>query len=239
MQRGSGAQVRNRFRIFLLEFAMLDRYYGFVAVRESAVPVRSVDQFRADAGAHFEAFGAELDAAYAEFLQETRGIAPRLEARTKAGIIRDLAARRMREFCDRTKGAEFIRKGNLGVIGLANNWVLRLKKVADGFKVAVSPTGASEEYNRNEVPASLDAALLPEPPATCLYLAWAVPENAPHRIEKYVVCNNGFGAVAWVLPLDDFSLPPAEQLPFGKPDDPEPGRGRVRIKADRKRKANG
>lgn len=202
------------------------------------MPVRNVDQFKADAGSHFADFAAELDAAYAEFLEKTRDIAPRLETRTKAGIVRDLAARRMREFCDRTKSAEFIRRGNLGVIGLANNWVLRLKKVADGFKVAVSPTRASEQYNRNEVPASLDGVLLAEPPATCLYLAWAVPENAPHRIEKYVICNNGFGAVAWVFPLDEFSPPPAEQLPFGKPSEPDPGERRVRIKADRKRKAN-
>lgn len=217
----------------------MDGYHGFVAVRESAVPVRDVEQFKADAGTHFAAFVAELDAAYAEFLEQTRGIAPRLETRTKASIVRDLAARRMREFCDRTKGAEFIRRGNLGVIGLANNWVLRLKKVADGFKVAVSPTGASEAYNRNEVPASLDSALLPNPPATCLYLGWAVPENAPHRIEKYVICNNAFGAVAWVLPLDEFSPPPAEQLPFGKPSESDPGERRVRIKANRKQKANG
>ncbi len=202
------------------------------------MPVRSVDQFKADVGAHFADFVVELDAACAEFLEKTRDIAPRLETRTKAGIVRDLAARRMLEFCGRTKGAEFIRRGNLGVIGLANNWVLRLKKVADGFKVAVSPTGASEQYNRNELPASLNGTLLAEPPATCLYLAWAVPENAPHRIEKYVICNNGFGAVAWVLPLDEFSPPPAEQLPFGKPSEPDPGERRVRIKTDRKRKAN-
>ncbi len=203
------------------------------------MPVRSVDQFKADAAAHFAAIVAELDAAYSEFSEKLHDMAPRLEPGTKAGIVRDLAARRMREFCGRTKGAEFIRKGNLGVVGLENNWVLRLKKVANGFKVAVSPTGASQDYNRNEVPASLDGALLPEPPATCLYLGWAVPENAPHRIEKYVICDDGFGAVAWVLPLDEFSPPPAEQLPLGKPDEPDPGERRVRIKADRKRKANG
>jgi hypothetical protein len=217
---------------------MVTGYRGFVPVRESAVPVRSLDQFKAHAGIHLAAFVAELDAAYAEFLERTRDMAPRLETGTKAGIVRDLAARRMREFCDRTKGAEFIRKGNLGVVGLENNWIVRLKKVANGFKVAVSPTGASAAYNRNEVPVSLDGALLPVPPATCLYLGWAVPENAPHRIQKYIICNNGFGAVDWVLPLDEYSPPPAETLPFDKPIEPEPGERRVRVRADRKRKAN-
>lgn len=223
----------------MLDFAMLGGHGGVVAVRENTVPVRSVDQFRADAGTHFADFVAELDAAYAEFLEKTRDIAPRLETGTKASIIRDLAARRMREFCDRTKGAEFIRRGNLGVIGLANNWILRFKKVADGFKVAVSPTGASDQYNRNEVPASLGEVLLTEPPATCLYLAWAVPENAPHHIEKYIICNNGFGAVAWVIPLDEFSPPPPNRLPLDEPSEPGPDERRVRIKPDRKRKANG
>ncbi|MBV9735663.1 MAG: hypothetical protein JO209_07110 [Acidisphaera sp.] len=203
------------------------------------MPVRSHNEFLADFKTHLHIFVDELDAAYAEYREKTRELAPKLESRTKAGIIRDLAARRMREVCEKTKGAQFIRRGNLGVVGWVNNWILRPKKLADGFKVAVSPTSASRAYNRNEVPASLSGALLSEPPATCLYLGWIIPENAPERIAKYVVCNNQFGEIAWVHPLDEDSPPPAQRLPIERPPQPGDDTRRVRVRVGAGRKANG
>ena len=200
---------------------------------------RTRDAFLTEFAPHLPVFADELDAAYVEYREKTRDLAHKLETGTKAGIIRDLAVRRMRELCDRTSGAHFIRRGNLGVVGWANNWLLRPKKLRDGFKVAVSPTTASAAYNRNELPASLVGILLSEPAATCLYLGWVIPENAPERIAKYVVCNNEFGEVAWVFPLDDHSPAPEMALDLGTPLQPDDGGRRVRVRADAKRKANG
>lgn len=200
---------------------------------ERKVAWRSLDDAEADLSQFYQSFVDELDAAFAEFREETRRIAPRLHPRTQAEIIRDLTVRRMREWCDRTGGAEFIAKGQLGVIGLVNNWIVRVKKMNLGFKVAVSPTEASEAYDRNEVPASIEG-LFQQPPATCLYLAWFVPENAPTRIGKFLICNDERGSRSWVRALDDGSVPPPAELDLGHPPLPpptppaEPRRVRVR-----------
>ncbi|MDR3532391.1 MAG: hypothetical protein P4L90_17795, partial [Rhodopila sp.] len=148
-----------------------------------------MDEAEADLAHFYQPIVDELDAAFAEFREETRRIAHRLHPRTQAGIIRDLTVRRMREWCDRTKGAAFITKGQLGVVGLSNNWVMRVKKMNMAFKVAVSRTNASEAFDRNEVPDSI-SDLFQESPATCIYLAWFVPENAPTRIGKFLICND-------------------------------------------------
>lgn len=169
-----------------------------------------------------------------------RRLLPKLEPRTQASMIRDVAVRRMVELCDRIPGAHFIRCGQLGVVGLSNNWVVRLKRLSRAFKVAVSPTGASRAYDRNEAPPFLQGILLQAPPATCIYLGWIVPENTPNRIEKYLVCNSHVGEVAWVIPLDSFSPGPQEQLfgPVTQPPGGDPPPRRVRVKEGARRKAN-
>ena len=143
---------------------------------------RSLDDAEVDLSRFYQPFVDELDAAFAEFREVTRQIAPRLHSRTQASIIRDRTVRRMREWCDRTSGAEFIVKGQLGVVGLVNNWVVRIKKMNRGFKVAVSRTEASEAYDRNEVPSAI-ANLFQDPPATCLYLYSVSMKTRNSRID--------------------------------------------------------
>lgn len=211
---------------------------GFGNFGVPAVPYRTLEQAMMDLPPFFEAFAAELDAAHAEFREKGRELLPRLGNSAKASCIRDIAVRRMIEMCDRVPGAHYIQKGQLGVIGLSNNWIVRIKKLR-GFSVSVSPTFASDDYNRNAVPKSLQGVLFQAPPATCIYLGWSIPENAPHMIEKYLVCNNSYAEVAWVIPLDSYSRPPAEDL-FGPSTPPPEGEPRrVRIKEGGRRKADG
>jgi hypothetical protein len=180
-----------------------------------------------------------MNAAFAEYLEETRRIAPRLHLRTQAAIYRDLTIRRMREWCDRTPGAEFISRGATGCDRPSNKWILRVKKMGPGFRVAVSPTTASEAYDRNEVPDSLGPDLFQEAPATCLYLSWFMPENAPTRIGKFLICNDEQGARSWVRALDEGSMPPPQEFNFGPPPPSPPDeRRRVRIRDERQRKTN-
>ena len=202
------------------------------------MPYRDIDQAKLDLTPFFAPFAAELDAAHAEFREKARDLLPKLEPRTQASMIRDVALRRMIEMCDREPGAQYIRKGQLGVIGLTNNWVVRIKKISLAFRVAVSKTNASYAYDINEVPASLQGVLLQAPPATCIYLGWAVPENAPHKIEKYLICNNPSGDLGWVIPLDIYSTAPPDQLFGPVPQLPGGEPKRVRIKEGGRRKAN-
>jgi len=203
------------------------------------MPFRPIDQATLDLQPYFEDIVRHMDEAHAFFLEEARKLAPHLGAGTKAAVIRDLIIRRMREFCEERAGAQLIKKGNLAVIGLLNNWVVRVKQLRGDFTVAVSPTGASHEYDRNEVPESLKGELPFEPPATCIYLGWTVPENAPERIEKFLVCNRQNGSVGWVIPLDDYSTPPPAALDLPDPSQPPPGEERrVRVRAERRRKSN-
>src|SRR5579872_6319089 len=181
-----------------------------------------MDEAEADLAVYYPSLVEELDAALAEFREETRRIAPRLHARTQAGIIRDLTVRRMREWCDRTQGATFISRGQLSVVGLQNNWVVRVKRVRGDFKVAVSRTQASEAYDRNEVPLSIASDFLEEPEATCLYLGWFIPENAPTRMGKFIICNDGAGYRSWVRALDDAPPSPNPGLDLGYPQLPPP-----------------
>jgi hypothetical protein len=208
---------------------------------ECPVAWRSIDAAETDLASFHSSLVQEMDSAFAEFLEVTRPIAPRLTASTKASIYRDLAVRRMREWCDRTPGAEFISRGQLGVVGLSNNWLIRIKKMRAGFKVAVSPTNASEAYDQNDVPQSIARWLLEEPPATCLYLAWFLPENAPTRVGKFLICNDEEGLRSWVRALDDGSDPPAPNLdliPLAPPPTPPDQPRRVRVRGERERKTN-
>jgi hypothetical protein len=199
---------------------------------------RSGDDARRDFGPHFSALARVLDDSYDEFLEKTREFAHKLENGTKASIIRDFSVRRLREYCDSATGAHFFKKGNLSLIGFNNNWVVRIKQLRNGFKVAVSPTDSSRAYDRNELPTSMESLLPNVPPATCLYLGWTVPENAPSRVEKFLVCNNEFRELDWALPLDaDGDMPP-ERLPLPEPPEPPAERSRVRVKNEKKRRAN-
>ena len=200
--------------------------------------IRTADQANADLKHHLEPLGQLMDAAHEEFQRECRGIAAKLDMRSRASIYRDLIIRNLRDYCDVTTGATTIRKGQLVLVGLDNKWVLRVKRLGKGFGVAVSPTAASREYDANQLPVSV-ASLFPTDDApTCIYFGWSVSENAPGSISKYLVCNNEARQPLWAIPLGDSDAPPAvtADLPLA-PTAPEPAR-RVRVKVAAKRKVN-
>lgn len=202
---------------------------------------RPADQAMTDLSEYFTPLGKLIDAAHHEFIEQCREIAHKLEMRSRASIYRDLIVRKLREFCDETPGVTFISKRQLRIVGLKNNWIIRVKRLRSGFTVAVSPTIASRQYDANEVPDALVDLLPNNPPATCLYLGWSVPENAPSSILKFLVCNDERREFAWAIPLGS-DEPPApsvvEELPF-PPSGPDEGpRRRVRIRRAATRKAD-
>lgn len=200
--------------------------------------IRSADQANQDLADHLLPLGRLMDEAHEEFQRECRGLAHKLEMRTKASMYRDLIVRNLRDYCDVTAGATTIKKGQLVLVGINNRWVLRVKRLGKGFSVAVSPTAASRDYDGNQVPASI-ASLFPDDDLpTCIYFGWSVAENAPGSIAKYLVCNDSNRELLWTIPLGG-SLPPpsvTEELPLA-PVAPAPTH-RVRVKATAKRKVN-
>jgi hypothetical protein len=203
------------------------------------LPIRTADQARGDLAHHLAPLGALMDAAHQEFQAECRKIAHKLDSSSRASIYRDLIVRNLRGYCEETTGATTHKKGQLTLVGLENNWLLRVKKLRQGFAVSVSPTNASREYDANQVPASHQGVLPQMPPATCLYFGWNVAENAPGSINKFLVCNDERRQLAWAIPLDDFGIPPAttQDLPL-TPKAPTDEPRRVRVKASTARKAN-
>lgn len=202
--------------------------------------VRTLDQAKEDLALHLKPLGDLMDAAHAEFQRECRSIAHKLDARSRASIYRDLIVRNLREYCDEAAGATTLRKGQLTLIGLENNWLLRVKRLREGFAVAVSPTYASREYDANQVPASMIDLFPGSPGATCIYFGWSVAENAPGSISKFLVCNDENRRMAWALPLGDSESPPAitVDLPL-EPVVPAAEPRRVRLKVTPGRKING
>lgn len=202
------------------------------------MPVRTLEQAKIDLALHLKPLSDLMDRAHAEFQRECRGIAHKLDARSRASIYRDLIVRNLREFCDEAVGATTHRKGQLTLVGINNRWLLRVKRLRKGFTVAVSPTAASREFDANQVPeAAVD--LFPDAPAaTCIYFGWSVPENAPQTITKFLVCNDASRQVLWSLPLDDETPPTVvETLPLA-PVGPANPPSRIRVKAARKLSAN-
>ena len=201
------------------------------------MPIRTIDEARVDLATHIDGLGALLDAAHQEFREKCREIAPVLDMRSRASIYRDIIVKGLREYCDATSKATFLRRGQLCLAGLENKYVLRAKRLRNGFSVGVSKTVASETYDANEVPESVVDLLPADSVTTCLYLGWAVSENAPNEISKYLVCNDGDRHLAWAIPLggDDGSVA-VQELPLA----PTPAGDvpRVRVKGAPKRKAN-
>ena len=200
--------------------------------------IRSADEANSDLKDHLVPLGRLMDDAHEEFQRECRGLAHKLDVRSRASIYRDLIVRNLRDYCDATPGATTIKKGQLVLVGINNRWVLRVKRLGKGFGVAVSPTAASRQYDANQLPASV-ADLFPEEALpTCIYFGWSVAENAPGSISKYLVCNDANRALLWTIPLGEAGPSPAitEELPLA-PASPAPER-RVRVKASAKRKVN-
>ncbi|HKX78497.1 MAG TPA: hypothetical protein VJM34_08260 [Novosphingobium sp.] len=201
--------------------------------------IRSIDDASTEIGHHFAGLRALSREVQEQFRADCRGIAPFIQKRTRASIIRDIFMRKFRDFCDLTKGAHFHRKHQLELVGLESKWLLRVKQLASGFSVGVSPTHASEQYDANVMP-DYAADLFPDAPeATLLYLGWSVPENAPNRIDLYLVCNDHNRNVLWVIDLSDGDAGRGIQTPLPSEGDGDTGVGiRVRVKHN-EQKANG
>jgi hypothetical protein len=205
----------------------------------SRVPIRTAAQAEAEIGHHFEGLANLGREANAFFLSECRTIAPLMESRTRASLYRDIIVRKLRDYCDSTPGAHLHRKSQLTLVGLESRYALRVKRLAAGFSVGVSPTLASEEYDANKMP-DYAAELFPEAPeATLLYFGWSVPENAPTEFKMYLVCNDSQRNVLWAIALDD-GEDDGRGIPTPLPlDGEDEGVGiRVVVKAN-ERKANG
>ncbi len=168
-----------------------------------------------------------------------REIAPMLNTSTKASIYRQIFVRMLHDYCDATAGAHLHRKNQLVLVGLAGKYLLRVKKLRQGFYVGVSPTFASEHYDGNRLP-DYATDLYPEAPeATLLYLGWSIPENAPTEISLYLVCNDANREVLWVIPLSGGDDGRGITIPLPLEGDDDTGLGiRVRVKRD-EQKADG
>src|SRR5690606_4160586 len=117
-----------------------------------AVPIRSVEDAQAEIGHHFAGLAALGREAHTFFLEKCREVAPMMEPRTRASMYRDIIVRKLRDYCDVTDGAHLHRKNQLTLVGLESKYALRVKRLAVGFSVGVSPTYASEQYDANEMP---------------------------------------------------------------------------------------
>lgn len=202
------------------------------------MPIRSVEDAKAEIGHHFPGLVTLGREAHAFFMQECRAIAPLLESRSRAAIYRDIIVRKLRDYCDATSGAHLHRKNQLVLVGLESKYALRVKRLSVGFSVGVSPTRASEQYDANEMP-DYATSLFPEAPeATLLYLGWSVPENAPHLIDLYLVCNDSDRNVLWAISLSDGDDGRGIQQPLPIDSDDEDVAVRVLVKGG-DRKANG
>lgn len=139
----------------------------------------------------------------------------------------------MRCWADKTNGVQYSQVGNLKWFGFQNHWICRIKHIDDRYLVGVSPTDASDEYDRNKVPEAISRNLISSDPATMLYIGWQVTENAPASPAVSLVCNNANGEPEWIWPFSGQG--PGSQLVLPAPDepyDPPPGSG-VRVKVKR------
>jgi hypothetical protein len=112
------------------------------------MPVRPLDQAQLSIGPYVDDIVQIVHESHSHFVSVCGSILHSLEAGTKASVMRDLIIVRLRAWCDDTLGVHFFRQGNLCWIGFKNNWIARVKLLDDRFGVGVSPTGASDQYNR-------------------------------------------------------------------------------------------
>lgn len=197
------------------------------------MPVRPINEAQTVIGPYVNDVVLIIGSAHSDYISVFGSHLHILEARTKASIVRDFIVDKLRKWADKTDGVQFFKNGNLCWFGFQNNWILRVKLLDDCFFVSVSPTEASQTYNRNEIPDNIRDSLLDEEEATFCYLGWRTTENAPLRPDVAIVCNNVFGEPAWIWPLNGEAPPPAMALPSPQVngDGGDEGAKRIRIKA--------
>ena len=202
--------------------------------------IRTEAEARADLAKHLGPLDELFAAAHLRFREEARALAPTLNISTRASVYRDLILKQARAYADEGKnGAHLHKKDQLILLGLENKYLLRVKKLRKGFTVAVSPTEAAEHYDGQRLPDYASDLFTGCNDCTLLYLGWAIPENAPDQIARYLVCNDANRDPLWAIPLGE-ERPPAsvdEQLPMEGGSGEAPAR--IRIKGADTKKANG
>lgn len=197
---------------------------------------RSMEDASTDIGHHFDGLKGLGGEVHADFMRLCREIAPLMDPRTRASLYRDMFVRKLRDYCDETKGAHFYRKDQLVLVCLESKYTLRVKRLTTGFAVGVSPTLASEQYDANELPEYATSLFPDADQTTLLYLGWSVPENAPGAIELYLVCNDSNRNVLWAIALGDGDDGRGVQQPLPMEGDGDEGVGiRIRVKGDERK----
>lgn len=202
--------------------------------------IRTEAEARADLARHLGPLNDLFEAAHQDFRENARALAPAMNITTRAMVYRDLIWKQARSYADEGKnGAHLHKKNQLILLGLEGKYLLRVKKLRQGFTVAVSPTLAAEHYDGQRLPEYAEDLFAGCDECTLLYLGWTIPENAPDQIVRYLVCNDSNRDFLWAIPLDEGKppVPTEEQLPMegGSGDAP----ARIRIKSADVKKANG
>ena len=198
------------------------------------MPFRPLAEAQIVIETHTASLVAIIEDCHREYIRVCGSILHILEGGTKAGIVRDLIVGKLRGWADSTPGVQFFQKGNLSWVGFENSWIARVKMLDDRFHVGVSPTEASDQYNRNTIPDSVQGTLLEGEAASLLYLGWRTTENSPMTPEIALVCNNQYGEPGWVWPLRGAEPPPGLLLPIpDAPDTGDEGQKRIRVKANK------
>lgn len=200
------------------------------------MPIRSVEDAKAEIGHHFEGLAALAREVHRDFLRDCRVIAPFIGGGTRALIYRDTFVRKLRNYCDNTTGAHLHHKSQLTLVGLESRWALRVKRLCVGFSVGVSRTEAAVDYDGNKVPEYASDLFPDAPTATFLYLGWSVPENAPQEIQTYLVCNDSNRKVLWAIALNEGDDGRGIQQPLPIDGDDDQGVGiRIRVKGEERK----
>lgn len=204
------------------------------------MPIRTEAQARADLERHLDPLNDLFTAAHQEFRDKAQGIAHSLTMSARAIVYRDLILKQARAYADGgANGAHLHRKSQLLLLGLENRYLLRVKKLRQGFTVAVSPTRAAGHYDGNRLPDYATDMFPGCEDATLLYLGWMIPENAPDEIARFLVCNDTDRTLLWAIPLGEGKTAPPEQQELPMVGGPSDAPVKIRIKAAGQKKANG
>lgn len=199
------------------------------------MPIRSIAEAR-DVFVKYEADLLELShAAYSKYLEKFGPMLSSLETSTKRKIVRDLLINEIWPWAEKTPRVQPFKRGNLKWIGFENNWVVKAKWLNDADGVGVSPTNASKQFDRNEIPEAIQKTLLEDIPATALYFGWRTNENTPTIPELSFVCNNSNSKPEWVWRLGDEHAPkPDVTLPLPGLDAPISSGIKIKVRDNRK-----
>lgn len=202
------------------------------------MPIRTEAEAREDLRQHLAPLDGLFEAAHREFRENGRSLAPTMCLTTRAMVYRGLIWKHARAYAEEGKnGVHLHKKDQLLLIGLEGKYLLRVKKLRQGFSVAVSPTAASEHYDGQRLPDYAGDLFPGCEDATLLYLGWTIPENAPDQISRFLVCNDTSRELLRAIPLSEGgpSVPTEQLLPM------EGGAGNApaRIHIKGAKKANG